>query len=82
MKGNCPTCNSRFDSSAPIKNKLSIPKEGDPSICLYCGAWLTFNKDLSLREITEKDLENFKSEELEVMKRITLEISRRGTWVK
>jgi hypothetical protein len=48
----CPSCNRLIGAQTPvIGGESASPNEGDISICAYCGDFLIFNKDLSLRQM-------------------------------
>lgn len=47
----CPRCDRVIDAaSGPTR-----PRKDDVSICIYCGAMLFFNEDLTLREATPEE---------------------------
>ena len=52
----CPLCGYFMDAATCVSAEtLPLPKSGDISMCLSCGAALVFNKDLSLRLMTEDE---------------------------
>lgn len=56
----CPCCHYVMDAHSPLDNGPATPGEGDISICLRCGSFLVFNKDLQLAVAQEKDLDEIK----------------------
>jgi hypothetical protein len=51
----CLKCGSELDDFMPIKVGM-LPKEGDVSVCLYCGSIAIYTGNLDLREATEKEM--------------------------
>jgi hypothetical protein len=49
----CPNCGARLDTTASIKTERK-PKPGDFSICMYCGAALTFDEKLLHVKMTDE----------------------------
>lgn len=50
--GSCPFCGAKIDA-ATKENIGSGPKEGDIGLCVYCGEWLVYAKDLTVRKPTD-----------------------------
>lgn len=44
----CPACGKKINAATGTDG-ISVPVEGDLSICFDCGTMLVFNKDLSVR---------------------------------
>lgn len=51
----CGHCGNPLDAATTASNHS--PREGDISICVYCGNINIFQKDMSIRELTPKELE-------------------------
>lgn len=71
----CPVC--RRPNNAVTANDLSAatPQEGDLTICFGCGSFLTFNADLSQRELTVEEMGNLRDSERMELQRV------RKAWV-
>ena len=41
----CPKCGKVIDQAADVDNENCAPKEGDISLCFYCGEILKFAKN-------------------------------------
>jgi hypothetical protein len=55
----CPRCRADLDGITPAgvgKLPTPLPKAGDFSVCIYCGAILCFDITFRLREATLDDL--------------------------
>lgn len=56
----CPGCNRQSDAATPVEGDGDIiPKEGDITICFYCGCISDFNEDLSIKKIAPERLALF-----------------------
>jgi hypothetical protein len=51
----CAACGAPNDGAASYP-KDAVPKDGDVSLCMYCGHLAMFASDLSLREVTSEEL--------------------------
>ena len=60
----CPQCGKTLDAASSLDGD-NTPGEGDLSICTGCGEILVFNEDTSLRELTEKDINQIPNEVLD-----------------
>ncbi len=56
----CIQCGKFFDAATGVQSR--IPKEGDVSICGYCGKLMFFTSDKKLRPATDGEMEEFKKE--------------------
>lgn len=56
----CPKCGSFLDGASAVDSNEVIPKEGDYSVCLKCGAMLKFGENLKLELLTEAEIEEFR----------------------
>lgn len=57
----CRNCNETLDAHAPMEGN-EIIKEGDLSICGYCGAISLFDKELNLVPMTPEELVHLNDE--------------------
>lgn len=55
----CPACGKQLGAVTHIEGKTTLPKQGDPSICLHCGAVLALGSDLCGHEPTAQDYLNW-----------------------
>lgn len=55
-KSNCTACNYEIDSATSFQDERASPNSGDISICLQCGHLMAFADDLSLRDLTDKEI--------------------------
>ena len=68
----CPACGYKVDThAAPTDAESRGPIENDISICLSCGAWNKFDKDLNIIPFTEEDKNNASPELIVEMEKIT-----------
>jgi len=51
----CPSCGKELDASSEFGG-AGKPKPNDLSICLYCGAFLVFNENMTLRMLEPEEL--------------------------
>lgn len=58
----CPICQTVLDAAAGNVDDPG-PTENDLSVCLYCGGYLVFNKDLTIRALNPSELELLTEEE-------------------
>lgn len=54
----CPTCETQLDAASHL---AAVPKPGDFSICIQCGALLQFRPDLIVRLASPKALEELRT---------------------
>lgn len=76
-KQNCPKCNYTFDIlTSLLDDDETLPKENDLSICIKCGTYLAFDKNLKLEEIKEIDnllnLDNGVKKKLKYLRKLIL----------
>ena len=55
----CNTCLNFLDAFSEIGGN-SIPKKNDISVCFYCGTISTFDEELNLSRMSEKEIEDLK----------------------
>ena len=53
----CVCCKKHIDMSTGLQSQ--IPKEGDFSVCVYCGQLMVFEADKSLREANDEEMKEF-----------------------
>lgn len=54
----CIRCDAKLDATTGVMS--DIPKEGDISICSYCGKVMIFTNDKKLRAATDEEMKDFK----------------------
>lgn len=54
----CPVCGYKLDRATDASGKAAIPAEGDVSVCIDCTAFLVFQQDLTVREMTLEEVGN------------------------
>lgn len=59
----CPHCGKELNAATNVDGEGGSPSEGDISLCIGCGGFLTFNKDLTVRELSYDDVVDLKPEE-------------------
>lgn len=53
----CPAgCGYVIDSTTGMTDPRAVPAEGDFSLCINCGSYLTYTKDLTMRVFTHEEL--------------------------
>lgn len=62
MATHCKGCHHIVDQHAPVEG-VRKPKEGDYSICFYCGKISTFDKEQNLVPITDEELSVMKNDD-------------------
>lgn len=76
-KSKCPQCGytlDAHDSMDPVDQRS--PEKDDISICIKCASWNMFNEDLSLRTMTEEDINHIDPETISHMTRFSNEIKK------
>ena len=58
----CPNCKEKLDAATAVSHE-SRPKEGDLSVCFYCGQLLKFSSDGSLLPLEENELKMLTNQE-------------------
>lgn len=51
----CPACKTQMDGATPVGRDKAVPKEGDFSVCIYCGFPGIFTAGLDLRGPTPEE---------------------------
>jgi hypothetical protein len=51
----CPECGTELNMASSVGTK-SKPEPGDMTVCLICGHYMAFDKDLSLRDLTDDEI--------------------------
>jgi hypothetical protein len=53
----CPFCEKILDAAtdASLNPESRPPREDDMTLCIYCGEWLFFTKDMTFRKPTEDE---------------------------
>ena len=70
----CPVCDTPFDRAAAINEPgiYETPNAGDTTVCIECLTWLVFRDDLSVRRMTEREINDLEKSERETL----IELSR------
>ena len=51
----CPVCERKLDGATAI-DRDATPKPRDITVCAYCGSFLTYRDNMSLRLLTELEI--------------------------
>lgn len=51
----CPACGKVLDAATSVGDIVHVPEDGDASVCAYCGNLMAFNKDGTLRPMTDAE---------------------------
>lgn len=66
----CPKCSHELDDATCVTDDLASPRDGDLSVCIYCGAANFFQDNPpSFRNLTEKDIQALCDEDRENLSR-------------
>jgi hypothetical protein len=55
-KCKCPSCGTELDAATDVLNRAATPNPGDITICLRCGLLMRFKDDMTLRQLTGKEM--------------------------
>lgn len=61
----CPACHKPLEAVTAIGSR-GPPQEGSSSVCAYCGAYLKYQRDLSLRLMSEQEKAMLHPKQIEV----------------
>ena len=64
----CPACGEVQDRAAGGEGD---PEAGDATVCIKCGNWNSFGKDLTLTAMTEEQIESLTSEEFNLLSKLS-----------
>ena len=70
----CPSCDKKLDAVTKVGRSTRMVPNEDFTICSYCAAWLRFEADMSLREVTQEDLKELTENQIKVMKDVSMNI--------
>lgn len=71
----CPKCGKILDRAGSLEE--SEPPDPDSlTVCLGCEAVLRFDKEMVLRQMTQKEIEDLPTEDLEVVAQILRSVRR------
>lgn len=73
QKNRCLRCYHSLDAAMDIDGD-NVPKDGDLSICIKCGAVCAFTDSLALRPLTKNEIEKI-ADNFEVMKYLRRAVS-------
>jgi len=54
----CPVCNEPLNACSTIDGVDETPEKHDLTICTYCTSILKYGDNLSLHELTKKEMDN------------------------
>lgn len=60
----CTICGYPLGGTSPVTEPGAVPKDGDASICVYCGAVAAFNDDGTLRRPTADEMREFLADDV------------------
>ena len=73
----CPECGKSLDTHESVDLvDQRAPEKDDLSVCIKCASWNMFNEDLSLRVMTEEDINQIDPETIAHMQRFSDEIKK------
>lgn len=81
-KAVCPGCGHQLDGATKPDDEKLKPKGGDVSVCMYCASISFFNADLTLRLVSQEELDGFEPKllaELKQMVSVIKELRSSGT---
>jgi len=61
----CPACKHELDVATSAADDDRKPKEGDFSLCMYCGEILRFIENFKLKVADQEDLEDLIDDSIE-----------------
>lgn len=80
-KNACPYCGTNLDAASNFGDEA--PSPNDVSVCIECGVYLSYDKDLNLHLLSDNDFKSLSTSvksQLEVYRSVVLKgISRRVT---
>lgn len=59
---NCIRCGKTLDMHTCIEEKGAKPKEGDMTMCVYCGELYSFNENTEIVSMTDEQSKKFADE--------------------
>jgi len=66
----CPYCSYVCDSASSLNEGNEKPKPGDYTVCLKCTHFLTFDTDLNLSKMSDKEVKDILEKNLTELKKI------------
>lgn len=60
----CPSCHAKLDNASQMGGPAAAePKEGDLTVCIYCGEWMQFEENAeSVRPLPQHIFQEIKDE--------------------
>jgi hypothetical protein len=55
MANKCTNCGTKLDAVSQVDSEDGDPRDGDVSICLYCGHLMIFS-DIGVRNLTDTEM--------------------------
>ena len=74
----CPACGYFSDTASVANGNDAVPKPGDISICLNCGAANIFGESMMLRPLTALDLMQIPDDQRDLLRRAKTYAKLRG----
>ena len=74
--GQCPTCGTRLTGTTDITPENARPKPGDLSVCVYCGAILTFTATMTLRLLSAAEARDCDPDVIATVRRFSAAVRR------
>lgn len=62
----CVVCRQKLRASFSLEldqSTRTTPRPGDRTVCVYCGAWMAFDKHMRLRALTADELKEMATNE-------------------
>jgi hypothetical protein len=56
------SCGHKLDAASELKANGPRPEPGNLSVCIYCGRLRVYTDDLTLRELTDDELDEIMSD--------------------
>jgi hypothetical protein len=72
--GRCPICSKILTASTSASKTPRAPASGDLTVCIDCLTWLTYNDDMTLRTISQKDIDDMSDERARELRELTLSL--------
>lgn len=67
----CPCCKTPLDAASSLSGD-ERPKRNDFTICLECGGWLRFTRDLDVRKVTTEEIVRMPRSQMLALARVSL----------
>ncbi len=71
----CPCCGATLDAVASVGGDYT-PSPDDFSVCIECGAYVKFDKDLRIVELTDEEYVDLPLDERQLLRAVRLAVQR------